>query len=121
MLMNPRSATPSGTQLRDPSRCAKHTCLHGTRRDANDLGDLFNRSLVVVDQVDELTIGFDGCWPLLVQFFPRPVPQCRKRLLAGNRQKRGRSLGSALEFLESSGLNAVGAAMTGRGVHLFLL
>jgi len=70
------------------------------------------------DQVDELTIGFDGCWSLLVQFFPRPVPQCRKRLLAGNRQKRGRSLGSALE---SSGLNAVGAAMTGRRVHLFLL
>jgi hypothetical protein len=62
------------------ANAAKHTCLHGTRRDSNDLGDLFNRSLMVVDQVNDLAMGgrqlcqtleqdlgllliLDGCWP----------------------------------------------------------
>src|SRR5215831_19775554 len=43
----------------------------------------------------------DGCCRIFVQFFSRPAPQLRKRLVAGNRKKPGRNLGSALE---SSGL-----------------
>src|SRR5262249_42167045 len=58
--------------------------------------ELVRQELAETIRLNELPI-LDGCWPLLVQFFPRPVPQCRKRLVAGNRQKPGRSLGSALE------------------------
>src|SRR5262245_66253010 len=43
----------------------------------------------------------DGRYCFVVQFFGRPAPQRRKRLVAGERQKPGRNLGSAPE---SSGL-----------------
>jgi hypothetical protein len=40
----------SGQQISDPLARAKHTCLHGVRRNPDDLGNLINRILVVVDQ-----------------------------------------------------------------------
>src|SRR5262249_49697841 len=39
----------------------------------------------------------EGCCRIVVQFFVRPALQRRKRLVAGNRQKRARNLRSALK------------------------
>ncbi len=47
----------SGHQLSDSLARVKHTRLHGVLWDAGDLGDLFDRLLMVVDEVDDLTMG----------------------------------------------------------------
>src|SRR5213080_99564 len=103
-------------QLSDPLARVKHTRLHGVLWDPDDLGDLIDRLLVVVDKVNDLTMGgrqlcrtveqdlgllpilqrylgvvlrvLDGCCRIFVQFFGRPAPQ---------RQKPGGNLGSGLE------------------------
>ena len=47
----------SSHQLSNALARMKHTCLYGVSRDADDLGDLSNGSFVVIDQVDDLTMG----------------------------------------------------------------
>jgi hypothetical protein len=46
----------SGHQFSDPPARVKHTCFDRVRRDAGDVGDLIDRFLMVIDQVDDLTM-----------------------------------------------------------------
>ena len=46
----------SGHQFGDPPARVKHTCFDGVLRDARDVGDLIDRFLMVIDQVDDLTM-----------------------------------------------------------------
>src|SRR5439155_6024058 len=122
---NRAAALLNDHQLSDPLARVKHTRLYGVLWDPDDLGDLIDRLLVVVDKVNDLTMGgrqlcqtveqdlgllpilqrylgvvlrvLDGCCRIFVQFFGRPAPQCRKRLVPSNRQKPGGNLGSGLE------------------------
>src|SRR5882672_1631057 len=45
-----------GHQLADPLAGIEHACLHRVGRHRNDLGDLLDRLLVVVDEVDDLAM-----------------------------------------------------------------
>ena len=58
-------------QLSDPLARVKHTRLHGVLWDPDDLGDLIDRLLVVVDKVNDLTMGGRQRW-----YLARPLNRC---------------------------------------------
>ena len=43
-------------QVRELLACIEHSGLHRALRDADDRADLFNRLLVIVDEVDDLAV-----------------------------------------------------------------